>query len=192
MRLRSLLISLLLLNACHSVAQLPEQDWPEFNCSTGSVIMNFVDLSVCVESEVYSKVQVLAGSMPTIVFEQDVARFDALFYEADASSLQILSRHLKQQTAAQTLNVLFRLPAKEQKSELELQLLQVFDMRKETKLSVYLTPGYQAYIRVNPDEADNTIYIADTKSDTLYRLVGNFTEAEARHWLSRLRPAVTH
>lgn len=189
MRLKCLIVALFLLHACHSMAQLAEQPWPEVSCSTDAVVVNFVELPFCVEPGIFSRVQVLAGKTPAMVFEQGAERFDAIYYEVDAQSLRILAQQLSQETAWQALDTLFALPGKKHKSVQEQLLLQVFDIQSDTRLSAYTLADYRAYIRVNPEAADNTIFITETKTNTLYRLVGNFDETQAIHWLSRLDPA---
>ena len=187
MRLKILIVCVLLLNACYSIAQLPERNWPDFSCGSEAIRLSFVELTLCIESGAFTNVQVLAGRTPSMVFEQqDAERFDALFYEADASSVQALAKQLAQTETWQVLDALFRLPAKAQKSELETLLLRVFEISDATTLLMMDKNNYRVFIRINSQAADNTIYLAQVTSNELYRLVGNFSEQQAIHWLQQI------
>lgn len=187
MRLKILVVFVLLLNACYSMAQLPERNWPDFSCRSEAIRLSFVELALCIEAGAYTDVQVLAGSTPSMVFEQqDAERFDALFYEADALSVQVLAKQLAQTETWQVLDTLFRLPAKAQKSELETLLLRAFEINDATRLLMVEKNNYRAYIRINPQAADNTIYLTQASSNELYRLVGNFSKQQAMRWLQQM------
>lgn len=187
---KCLLLSLLVLSACSSIAQPVVASWPAFSCTSNDVVLTFVDLQLCTKAGAYSKVQVLAGTTPSIAFEQKDSRFDVLSYEAAELALARLPARLESASAAQALATLFSWQGKTQLSAKQQALLQVFDINPNTKLRVFKNGDFTAYLRLNAEVADNTIFITAANSEKVYRLIGNFSEAEAKQWLSQLAPVV--
>jgi len=89
---KCVLISLLAMSACSLVAQPVAEKWPEFNCASNELVLTLVDLNICTKAGAYSNVQVLAGTTPSIVFEQSNDRFDVLSYEGADKALATQSR----------------------------------------------------------------------------------------------------
>ena len=187
---KCLLLSLLVLSACSSVAQPVVASWPAFSCTSNDVVLTFVDLQLCTKADAYSKVQVLAGTTPSIAFEQNDSRFDVLSYETADHALAGLPTRMESASAGQALATLFSWHGKAQLTAQQQTLLQVFAINPNTKLSVFKKGDFTAYLRLNAEVADNTIFITAANSEKVYRLIGNFGETEARQWLSQLAPVV--
>lgn len=187
---KSLLLSLLALSACSSIAQPVAINWPEFSCASSEVVLTFVDLRLCTKAGAYSKVQILAGTTPSIVFEQHDSRFDVLSYESADNALAGLPKRIDSSGAAKALETLFSWQTHEQLTAKQQTLLQVFDITAKTKLMLFNNGSVTGFVRLNADAADNTIFITSAKSENVYRLIGNFNEADATQWLSQLSPVV--
>ncbi|MDR6982172.1 hypothetical protein J2X32_000780 [Rheinheimera pacifica] len=182
-----LLLSLFALTACSSQAQPTVASWPAFNCSTNTVSITFVDLRICTSAETYSKVEVLAGVTPTLVFEQGETRFDALSYESADKALSGLPARLEVANARQALDALFSWRGSSNLSPKQQALLQVFGIEAETRLMQFNNSNMTAYVRLNEGAADNTVFIIVGDSNNVYRLIGNFNEADVQRWLSLVR-----
>ena len=178
-----LLLSLLTLSACSLHAQPTVTNWPAFNCNSGDVTITFVDLHICTNTTTNSKVAVLAGVIPTMVFEQGGNRFDALSYESADKALSGLPAHLDAANARQALDTLFSWPDSSNLTAKQQVLLQVFGIEANTKLMQFNKHNMAAYIRLNKGAADNTIFIIVGDSNNLYRLIGNFDEVDVQQWL---------
>lgn len=179
-----LLLSLLALSACSLHAQPTVTAWSEFSCSDDAVVITFVDLNVCTKASTYSKVEVLAGATPTIVFEQGDKRFDALSYESADKALSGLPARLELANGRQALDALF---SWRDSSINQQALLQVFGIDAETQLRQFTKGDVAAYMRVNEGAADNTVFIIIGDSGSVYRLIGNFNKAHVQQWLSLLK-----
>lgn len=179
-----LLLSLFALTACSSQAQPTVASWPAFNCSTNAVSITFVDLRICTSAETYSKVEVLAGATPTIVFEQGETRFDAFSYESADKALSGLPARLETANARQALDALFSWRDNPNRTLQQQALLQVFGIEAETRLMQLNNGNMTAYIRLNEGAADNTVFIIVGDNNNVYRLIGNFNEADVQQWLS--------
>ncbi len=179
-----LLLSLFALSACSLQAQPTVTAWPAFNCNTNVVPITFVDLHICTSAETYSKVEVLAGATPTIVFEQGESRFDALSYESADKALSGLPARLETANVRQALDALFSWRGSSNLSPKQQALLQVFGIDAETRLMQFNNGNMTAYVRLNEGAADNTVFIIVGDSNNIYRLIGNFKEADVERWLS--------
>ena len=186
---KSLLILLLSLSACSLVAQPVAEKWPEFNCASNELVLTFVDLNICTKAGAYSNVQVLAGTTPSIVFEQSNDRFDVLSYEGADKALAGLAARTGSASAGQALERLFSWRDKPESTAQQKALLGVFSIDADSTLKVFGNGRYTAYIRLNADAPDNTMFITTANSEHIYRLIGNFSEADARQWLGQLSPA---
>jgi hypothetical protein len=178
-----LLLSLFALTACSSQAQPTVAAWPAFNCNINAVTITFVDLRICTGAKTYSKVEVLAGATPTIVFEQGETRFDALSYESADKALSGLPARLEVTNARQALDALFSWRDNSNLTPKQQALLQVFGIDAETQLMQFINGDVAAYVRLNKGAVDNTIFIIVGDSN-VYRLIGNFNEADVERWLS--------
>ncbi|MBU2112771.1 MAG: hypothetical protein KKE94_03240 [Gammaproteobacteria bacterium] len=181
-----LLLSLFALSACSSHAKSSVTAWPAFNCNSNAVVITFVDLHVCTNASTYSKVEVLAGATPTIVFEQGDKRFDALSYEPVDKALSGLPARLELANGRQALDALFSWRDSSNLMPKQQALLQVFGIEAETQLMQFTDGNVVAYVRLNEGAADNTIFIIVGDSSIVYRLIGNFNEADVKPWLSLL------
>lgn len=186
---KCLLLSFLALSACGSVAQPVTEKWPDFGCTSDALVLTFVDLNICTKVGVFSNLQVLGGATPSMVFEQN-SRFDVLSYESADNALAGLPKRIDRSGAAKALETLFSWQTHEQLTARQQTLLQVFDITAKTKLMLFNNGSVTAFVRLNADAADNTIFITSQKSENVYRLIGNFNEADAIQWLSYLSPAV--
>ncbi|MBU1309108.1 MAG: hypothetical protein KKE30_06205 [Gammaproteobacteria bacterium] len=159
-------------------AQSTVTAWPEFSCSNGVVVITFVDLSICNRAATYSKVEVLAGATPTIVFEQGDKRFDALSYEPAEKALSGLPARLAVANAGEALNTLFSWRGNKNLTAKQQTLLQVFGIEAETQLMQFTTGDVAAYVRLNKGTADNTIFMIVGNSSHVYRVIGNFISVD--------------
>ena len=184
------LLSFLVLSACRTAAQPVVATWPEFNCTDNEMILIFVDFRICTKAGAYNKVHILAGTIPSIAFEQNDSRFDVLSYESAASALAGLPKQIESSNAAQALDSMFSWSSQKHITTKQQTLLQVFAITDNTKLMVFKKGDTTAYVRLNTDAADNTIYITSADSENVYRLIGNFSEVDAKQWLSYLSPTV--
>ncbi|GAB58797.1 hypothetical protein RNAN_1785 [Rheinheimera nanhaiensis E407-8] len=178
------MLSLFTLSACNSHAQPTVTAWPAFNCNSNAVVITFVELRICTSAATYSKVEVLAGATPTIVFEQGDKRFDALSYESAEKALSGLPARLEAENARQALDALFYWRDSSNLTPQQQALLQVFGIETETQLMQFTNGNVTAYVRVNEGAADNTVFIIIDGSNNVYRLIGNFNEADVQQWLS--------
>lgn len=181
-----LLLSLFVLSACSLQAQPTVTAWPAFNCNSNAVVITFADLRICTSAETYSNVEVLAGATPTIVFEQGDKRFDALSYEPAEKALSGLPARLEIANARQALDALFSWRDNVNRTSKQQALLQVFGIEAETQLMQFTNGYVAAYVRVNKGAADNTIFIIVGDSGNVYRLIGNFNEADGQQLLRSL------
>ncbi|KKO44830.1 hypothetical protein WG68_13410 [Arsukibacterium ikkense] len=185
---KCLLLSLLALSACSLLAQPVAAEWPEFNCASNELVLTFVDLNICTKAGAYSNVQVLAGTAPSIVFEQNNNRFDVLSYEGADRALAGLAARTGSASTGQALERLFSWRGNHELTAQQQALLGVFNIDAATQLKVFSDGRYTAYIRLNADAPDNTIFITAANSEQVYRLIGNFSEGDAQKWLTRLSP----
>lgn len=181
-----LLLSLFALTACSSQAQPTVAAWPAFNCNSNAVTITFADLRICTGAKTYSKVEVLTGATPTIVFEQGESRFDALSYESADKALSGLPARLETANARQALDALFSWRDNPNRTLQQQALLQVFGIEAETRLMQLNNGNMTAYMRLNEGAADNTVFIIVGDNNNVYRLIGNFNEADVQRWLSLL------
>ncbi|WP_156420326.1 hypothetical protein [Rheinheimera sp. EpRS3] len=126
----------------------------------------------------------LAGSTPTIVFEQGETRFDALSYESADKALSSLPARLEVTNARQVLDALFSWRDNPNRTLQQQALLEVFGIEAKTRLMQFTNDDLAAYVRVNEGAADNTVFIIVGDSNNIYRLIGNFNEADVQQWLS--------
>ncbi|MFT5544935.1 hypothetical protein [Rheinheimera aquimaris] len=183
---RLLLLSLFSLSACSSHAQPTVMAWPEFSCSDNAVVITFVDLNVCTKASTYSKVEVLAGATPTIVFEQNGTDFNALSYEPAEKALSGLPSRIQAESPRQALDALFSWRDSSNLSPKQQAFLQVFGIEAQTQLMQFTNGNMTAYVRLNEGAADNTIFMIVGNSSNVYRVIGNFSSADVQQWLSLL------
>lgn len=129
----------------------------------------------------------LAGATPTIVFEQGETRFDAFSYESADKALSGLPTRLEVANARQALDALFSWRDSGNLTPKQQALLEVFGIEAKTRLMQFTNDDLAAYVRLNEGAADNTVFIIVGDSNNIYRLIGNFTEADVVEWLRQIK-----
>jgi hypothetical protein len=110
--------------------------------------------------------------------------FNALSYESADKALSGLSARLEVTNARQALDALFSWRDNPNRTPKQQALLQVFGIEAATQLMQFNNGNMTAYVRLNEGAADNTVFIIVGDSNNIYRLIGNFKEADVQRWLS--------